>query len=252
MADVERFVKIVFGGVDQTGTAFKSLGSNMQGLERGISSFTSPMASLTTGILKLDAAVLGLGATFLGFATNEAGKFQDATSEIYTLISATPEEFERFQSDILTYAQTSTKSIEDINGAVYSAISAGVQYADALDLLRQSEQLSIAGKAELTDTTVVLASTVFRRALHHSQAGPNHDAGTGQELGSSHRYCIVVRGSVRDSYRRYRRPDGQGPSHIPSHYRHQGGPEQYHQAVKGGAGSRSRIGCQVRRGDRQV
>ena len=160
MADVERFVKIVFGGVDQTGTAFKSLGSNMQGLERGISSFTSPMASLTTGILKLDAAVLGLGATFLGFATNEAGKFQDATSEIYTLISATPEEFERFQSDILTYAQTSTKSIEDINGAVYSAISAGVQYADALDLLRQSEQLSIAGKAELKDTTVVLASTL--------------------------------------------------------------------------------------------
>lgn len=160
MADTERFVKIIFGGVDQTGTAFKSVGSNLQGLEHSIGSLTQPMASITGGILKMDAALIALGATFVGFSTNEAGKFADATNEIYTLISATPAEFERFKGDILDYSRESVQSIEEINGAVYSAVSAGVKYTEALDLLRVSEKLAVAGKADLNATTVVLASTL--------------------------------------------------------------------------------------------
>jgi TP901 family phage tail tape measure protein len=160
VADTERFVKIIFGGVDQTGTAFKSVGSNLQGLEHSIGSLTQPMASITGGILKMDAALIALGATFVGFSTNEAGKFADATNEIYTLISATPAEFERFKGDILDYSRESVQSIEEINGAVYSAVSAGVKYTEALDLLRVSEKLAVAGKADLNATTVVLASTL--------------------------------------------------------------------------------------------
>ncbi|NLC72054.1 MAG: phage tail tape measure protein, partial [Desulfuromonadaceae bacterium] len=49
---------------------------------------------------------------------------------------------------------------ETVNKAVYAAISAGVDYKDALGALSQAEKLSVAGKANLDSTLVALVSTL--------------------------------------------------------------------------------------------
>lgn len=160
MADVSKSVEIIFGAVDKTSGGIASVGRGLKELEGAVGGITGPLDSVATSIRHLDAVLLALGAAMIGFSINEAGKFEGSLNEIYTLLDASPEAFGKFEGGIKEYAANSTQSIEAINGAVYSAISAGYDYNTVLDTMAQSEQLAVAGKADLNSTTVLLASTM--------------------------------------------------------------------------------------------
>ncbi len=160
MADVRKTVEILFGATDSTGGALASFGSGLDTLEGRIHDVTGPLADLNGWLYKIDTALAAAGAALIGFSVNEAGKFETAVNEINTLLSITPEQFDQFRGDILAYAGDSTQSIEAINGAVYSAISAGVAYQDSINAVRTAEKLAVAGKADLNSTTILLASTM--------------------------------------------------------------------------------------------
>ena len=160
MADVERIIQIVFGATDSTGTAIKSVSKNLNQISSSISGMTDPLAKAHDRVLMLEAALGALAVGGLALAVNAAGEFDGQFREISTLIDATGEDVDKFREDIKAYAQDSTASIEDINGAVYSAISAGVSYQDAIASLGQAEKLAGAGRADLNDTTVALVSTM--------------------------------------------------------------------------------------------
>jgi TP901 family phage tail tape measure protein len=96
----------------------------------------------------------------MAYAVKTAGEFSGKFGEITTLISATGAPVDAFRQQILDYATTSVKSIADINQSIYNAISAGVDYSQSIDFINASEKLSIAGRANLADTTKVLISTL--------------------------------------------------------------------------------------------
>lgn len=175
MADLKKTIEIIFQGTDRIGGTVKGIENTLGGLKTGVADVTAPLATLADSILAVDAAVnllIGAGGVL---AITLAGQFDDAFGEISTLITATDEELATFRQGILDYSKDSTASIDDINAAVYTAISAGTKYTDALDLLNTSEKLSTAGRAELESTTKLLASTLNAYGESAEQAGHYSD-----------------------------------------------------------------------------
>ena len=175
MADLEKTVSIVFKGVDDLSKTISGISGNLSGFEKSVSAVTQPMADIAEKVLKTEAALAALAAGGLAVAVKEAGSFTDAFNEISTLVDTNDAGFDRFKSSILDYATTSTASIEQVNGAIYAAISAGVDWKDSIDFVTAAEKLSVAGKADLQSTTVALISTLNAYGASTDQAGKYSD-----------------------------------------------------------------------------
>jgi TP901 family phage tail tape measure protein len=156
----DRMVKLIFEGDDRVSKTMASIESNLSNFSKGVESATQPLADIAEKALLAEAALAAMVVGGIVYATNEAGKFNDAFNEISTLIDASEKDIQGFKQEIIDYGREAKSSYEAINGAVYSAISAGVDYKSALESLNQAEKLSIAGKADLNSTTVLLAGTL--------------------------------------------------------------------------------------------
>ncbi|WP_421860799.1 phage tail tape measure protein [Marinobacter salarius] len=171
MADTSKTVEIIFGGVDRTGSAVSSVGRNLDGLTNRVGDLTGPLANITDSIVKLDAALAAAAVGVTAYAVKISDDFDTAFGEIATLIGQPADNLRDFQDQILSYSETSTASLDQITNATYSAISAGTDYKDSLELLAAAEQLSIAGRADLGDTTTALVSTLNAFGASADQAG---------------------------------------------------------------------------------
>ena len=160
MADLEKTVSIIFSGDDRIGKTIAGISGSIDSLGSRISTATQPLADLASSAVQLEAALAAMVAGGLALAIKQSGDFGDSFAEISTLIDDSSGNIQNFKNDILEYAQSSKTSISDINAAVYSAISAGVDYKDALAVLDQAEKLSIAGKADLKSTLLLLVGTL--------------------------------------------------------------------------------------------
>ena len=171
MADTSKTVEIIFGGVDKTAGAVTSVGRNLDSLTGRVGDLTGPLANITDSIVKLDLALAAAAVGVTGYAVKIADDFDTAFGEIATLIGQPASNLQDFQNQILQYSESSTASLDQITQATYSAISAGIDYKDSLELLNAAEQLSIAGRADLGDTTTALVSTLNAFGASADQAG---------------------------------------------------------------------------------
>jgi TP901 family phage tail tape measure protein len=170
MADAQRTIDLIFNGVDKTGAAVQSVLRNTGDLAGGVQAATQPLADFTFAALKFEAALLATGAAITAFAVKTAGDFDSAFREISTLLNEPIEDLEEFRQAILDYASTSTAPLEQVTGAIYNAISAGVDFADSIDVVTQAEKLSIAGRADLNESLLVLVSSLNAYGLGMDQA----------------------------------------------------------------------------------
>ena len=160
MAALDQTVAIIFNGVDNTGTMLSDIGGKIESFASGAQAVVTPLASLGDAVVKANLAIVGLGVTLVGVAINEAGKFQASINEIGTLFGGTTAQINAFGQNVLDYSTNSVKSIEDITGSIYAAVSAGVDYKSSIEFMTVAEKLSVAGRADLNSTTVALASTL--------------------------------------------------------------------------------------------
>jgi TP901 family phage tail tape measure protein len=160
MADVEKQVRVAFEGDDRISKTIQGINKNVQGFASSVEGATQPLADLTDNLLLAEAAFVALAVGGLAYAVTQAGAFGDAFSEITTLIDLPKDSLNEFKLDIIDYARDSTQSIEEINQAIYNAISAGIDYEDALSSLADAERLGIATKASLNEAISVLVPTL--------------------------------------------------------------------------------------------
>ncbi|WP_447044083.1 phage tail tape measure protein [Vreelandella sp. H-I2] len=160
MADLERSVAIIFEGVDQMGAGVDSATKRLDSIVGSAQGVVDPIANATMGLLKFEAALLAGGVAATALAVKMAGDFDAQFKEATTLVDDTGESLDRLRGDILAYGRDSTQSYEQINASVYGAISAGVEYTQSLDAVRQAEQLAVAGKGDLDSSLTVLVSTL--------------------------------------------------------------------------------------------
>lgn len=175
MADVTKTIDIIFQGIDNVSDSVTKVGSNLGSLSGTIESIAAPFAAFADGVLKADAALATMAAGGIALAINESAKFGASFNEISSISSATGDSVNQFKDQILEYSQSSTKSIDDITKSVYSAISAGVDYKDALGLMSTAEKLSVAGKADLEQSTMLLVSTMNAYGASTSEAAKYSD-----------------------------------------------------------------------------
>lgn len=175
MVDARSTIELVFEGIDNASEVARSVSASLGGMADSGSSITAPFAAATTGILQFEAGVLAAGATVIGFSVAAADSFDTAFREIATLTNQSVEDLGGFRQAILDYASGSTQGLDKVTGAVYAAISAGVQWKDSLAFLSEAEKLSVAGKAELNTTTVALVSTLNAYGASTDQAGKYSD-----------------------------------------------------------------------------
>lgn len=176
MADLKKTVELIFGGVDNTGGAINSVGRGLDSLVDKTGSVTGVLANITDSIVKLDLALAAAGVGITAFAVKLSDDFDTAFGEIATLIGQPAENLRDFQAQILAYSETSTASLEQITSATYGAISAGVDYQNSLELIAAAEQLAIAGKADLGDTTTALVSVMNAFGASADEAGAYADS----------------------------------------------------------------------------
>lgn len=160
MADLTRIVKVAFLGEDKVTKTIDGITGKIDAFAGRVGTATQPLATLTDNILKVEAALAALAIGGLALAIKTAGEFGDSFAEITTLIDAPAEAIDGFRQDILEYSRDSVKSVGDINESIYQAISAGTDYADALQFLSDAEKLSVATKGELSDTIKLVSQTM--------------------------------------------------------------------------------------------
>lgn len=174
MATTKEVVELLFNSeYNDAGTrALKrdltNLGGSAQAGISGVAGFT-----VALGALELAAIAASIGLAKAG--AEAAGKFGAGFNEISTLVTATDAELTTFKNSIKDYAAGSTASLEDINSAIYNAISAGVDYKDSIEFLSQAEKLSVAGKTDLNSAVQILSGTLNAYGEETDQAGKYSD-----------------------------------------------------------------------------
>jgi TP901 family phage tail tape measure protein len=176
MPNQQSVVELIFQGVDKTGAATSAALSNVSQFSGGVQAATQPIANFTTSALKLEATLLAAGVAVTAFSVKIAGDFDTAFREISTLINQPIEDLDEFKAAILSYASTSTKPLEEVTQSIYNAISAGVDYADSIEAVSLAEKLSVAGKATLNESLVVLVSSLNAYGLGMDEAERFSDA----------------------------------------------------------------------------
>jgi TP901 family phage tail tape measure protein len=175
MADLEKIIRVVFEGKDELSVMMKSLDKGFNDMADNIQAATQPIADFGMKIAEIEGIILAAGAAMIGFSINEAGKFSDAFNEIASISGASSDALNEFRGDVVSYARDSVKSLEDINGAIYDAVSSGVSYKDSLEVLSVAEKLSVAGKADLNNTLRVLVGTLNSYGVGMDEAAKYSD-----------------------------------------------------------------------------
>lgn len=133
-------------------------------------------SKLTDGIGKAGkwaagvAAAAGTAAAAIGVkAVNAASDFEDAFAQVNTLLSDQTD-LEKYKQSIIDLSNQMGVSTADISSAVYSAISAGVDEANAVSFVVDSMKLAEGGFTDVTTAVDVLTTAINAYGLESSDA----------------------------------------------------------------------------------
>lgn len=160
MADLQKTIEIVFGGVDDVSGTITNISQKVSDGFGELEGITDPLANAHDRVVALEAALGALAIGGMALAVNAAGQFDSQFREITTLVDETGSGIDQFREDIRVYASDSTQGLDDINASLYQAISLGVDYTDSLEALATAEQLAVGGKADLASSTELLLGSL--------------------------------------------------------------------------------------------
>ena len=160
MANLSKSIEVIFGGKNEISKTTSEIEQSFGKLEKLASEVSDPLANIASSIVKTDAALLSMAVGGLAYAVKTAGDFGGQFAFVTTLISETGAGVDKFKEDVKAYAVDSSASLESINKSLYNAISGGVEWKKSLEFVGAAEKLSIAGKADMAETTKILISTL--------------------------------------------------------------------------------------------
>jgi TP901 family phage tail tape measure protein len=146
------------------GTLLAELGVDTKGLTKAsgeVKKFANTGEKSMTGVTKsvsiLQKSIIGLagvgGLLLLGRAfksvIKDAAAFEKGIANVATLVDTSVVNMEELSRGILDMSVQVTKSTDDLNAGLFQVISAGIDSAEALDVLRVA---AVAASAGVTDT----------------------------------------------------------------------------------------------------
>ncbi|PAV25200.1 phage tail tape measure protein [Tamilnaduibacter salinus] len=138
MADKQKTVEIIFGGVDRTGQAVQSVGRNLDSLQDRVGGITGPLSSATDMIAKLDTALAALAAAAAAFATKEAVEFEAALTDLQKVMGDSEGQASDYADEFTNLASRFGVGLDSIVGSVADFRQAGYDIDESLTLVEQS------------------------------------------------------------------------------------------------------------------
>lgn len=174
MADLSRTIQLLLQfentaanqGISESAAALDGLKSSLDFGYAG----AEALKNIADSALAAQSAVVALAGALLNEAFEASDKFQNKQNEISTLFKASKEDYDDLSAKVLNYGITSTQSFETIQGSLYNAISAGVDYKNSTEFLSKAEELAVAGRGNLADVTGLLAGSMNAYGISSADA----------------------------------------------------------------------------------
>lgn len=163
MADLSRTVEIVFGAIDNASSVITGLNTAIGTINDavgGIEDITQPLADIGTNAVAAELALGTLLLTLGAFAVSKSSEWRTGVAEIASLYGGQADEVERLSGELITFAGTSNKTLEDIRNAAYIAISTGTLPEDLTTILDKSEDLAEVSNIDLKPALAALTRTM--------------------------------------------------------------------------------------------
>lgn len=112
------------------------------------------------------AAVGGAGVA----ATKLAMDYDDAFAQVSTLLTGSEADIQKYKDDIIKASNETGKSTSEMASAIYNAISAGVDQADAIKFTTEAMKLAKGGFTDATTAVDVLTTAINAYGLESGDA----------------------------------------------------------------------------------
>jgi TP901 family phage tail tape measure protein len=146
--DLERIIKIVFKGDNETDKAFKSVERNIGNMAGSVERATAPIADLSTNLAKTEAALIAMGIAAGIFAFGKARDLQSAMIDLEKVAGNQPEALAQAKAAAYSLADTYGESTTSVLASIAGFKQAGFELDEAAQLTRDALNLMIAGDVE--------------------------------------------------------------------------------------------------------
>lgn len=152
------------------GGAFRSAMTGAQRSLRSLDAHTqrtqAALGKTARNLKLLGAGVITGGAVALKWAAD----FEAQLNTINTVADVTPERLEAIGDDILKLARTTGTGIDDLTGAYYDLVSAGIDASDAQNVLTNANKLAIGGLSTTNEAVDLLTTALNAYGLKGKDA----------------------------------------------------------------------------------
>lgn len=159
--------KIAIEGSDE---ANKQIDNTSSKAESTASKFGGAMKKVGGFVVKAGAAA----ATAAGAAGVAAAKlamdYDDAFAQVNTLLTGSESDIQAYKDAIIQASNETGKSTTEMSSAIYNAISAGVDQADAINFTTEAMKLAKGGFTDATTAVDVLTTAINAYGLKTSDA----------------------------------------------------------------------------------
>ena len=163
--NLERTIEIIFSATDDMSPQVTALSSGLESLADSGKSLVGGLASATDVILKLDAAIIGLGAVVLGFAFKEAVEFEDALTDLQSVMTDAEGTATQFRDEFVSLSDRFGISTSDIAKNTAAFRQSNFSLADSLTLVESSLTQTRISQLSMDESTQTLIRTLRGFAL---------------------------------------------------------------------------------------
>lgn len=138
-------VAVVVTAIDHASEVFDRLGGHAVAMSERFQHASTTLRMAGGAMMAAGAAVGGA----LAYSVREAADFESAITEVSTLVDTSEVDMNRLAAGVRQVGAEVGKSAVEMSRGLYQVISAGIDAADALDVLRVAARAAVAG---VTDT----------------------------------------------------------------------------------------------------
>ena len=161
MADLQKTIEIIFGGVDRVSTVVNAIDRNVSQMAAGIGGATAPLASLHDGLLKTEAAAAALAAGGLALAYAKSVEFEGAIIELEKVLGEGElGGLESAKQAALELSETYGESATEILASTANFKQAGFDLEESMGLAKTAMDLVIAGGVDAAAASDLLVASL--------------------------------------------------------------------------------------------
>ncbi|MCF7801107.1 MAG: phage tail tape measure protein [Candidatus Marinimicrobia bacterium] len=165
LADIRQFNQRLNQLDDRFNRFSKQASTGMRSLEKSVQ---APLA----GLKKMALAFGGVAAAAIALrqATAALTGFDERMREVNTLLNLNDAEFQKLQASVVNLSKEIPKTADDLAGALYQIVSAGVPPSQALQVLNVAARSAVGGLATTEQAALALTKALNIYSLDASQA----------------------------------------------------------------------------------